>query len=156
MTQLLEQPAPSEEEPRSLDIAILPTTPALAGNLAITAEFFDAMEQADSKALIIEGYAAGTTPVALNPFITSTVQRGVPVFILSNNPAEDHGPQRIKYATHQEAVDAGATILRGVNINGMEEVANAIQDAIDEGKTGQDLAQALIDIYGALGEEAQA
>lgn len=154
MTQVLEQPTAPEGEPRNFEVAFLPATPALAGSPALTAEFFDAIENAGLKALVVEGYAAGTTPEALNPFIARTVQRGVPVFVLSNNPGEDHGPQRIKYAVHQQAVDAGATILRGVNINAAEEVANAIQDAIDAGKTGQDLAQALIDIYGALGEEA--
>lgn len=154
MTQLLEQPVSPEGEPRGLEVAFLPATPALAGNLDLTAHFFDSIENAGSKAVVITGYASGTTPEVINPFIARTVQRGVPVFVISNNPAEDQGPRRIKYAVHQEAVDAGATILRGVNINAIEELASAIQDAIDAGKTGPDLTRAIIEQYGALGEEA--
>lgn len=153
MTQLMERPTNPEEEPRELDIAFLPATPALIGNLDLTAQFFDAIEAEGSKALIVTGYATGTTPGALNPFITRTVERGVPVFVLSDNAGEDQGPQKIKYTAQQEAVDAGATILRDVNVNAGEEVAYAIQDAIDEGKTGEDLAQALIAIYGTPAQE---
>ncbi len=153
MTQVLEQAGASEGEPRNLEVAFLPATPALMGNPGLTAEFFDAIENAGSKALVIEGFASGTTPEVLNPHIARAVGRGVPVFILSNNPGEDHGPQRIKYAVHQEAVNAGATVLRDVNVNAAEEVANAIQDAIDAGQTGHELARTLVDRYGALGVE---
>lgn len=148
----MEQPY-TPEQPRKLDITLLPATPALIASPDLTAHFFEAFENTGSKALVITGYASGTTPSILNPFIKGSVERGVPVFVLSNNPGDEKGPQRITYGVHQEAVDAGATILRDVNINRGAEVLYAIQDAIDDGKTGQELAQALIDIYGTPGRE---
>jgi L-asparaginase/Glu-tRNA(Gln) amidotransferase subunit D len=150
-----EPSSPNQGEPsRYLDIGFLTATPVLGSNLALTEHMFKAFEDTGSKAIVITGFATGTTPSALNPFIAQTVERGVPVFILSDNSADIGGPDRIVYGVQEEAVQAGATPLKDINVNNRDELAEAIQDAIDKGKAGAELRQVIVDLYGTPTRDA--
>ncbi|HVT01351.1 MAG TPA: hypothetical protein VHE53_03925 [Patescibacteria group bacterium] len=135
-------------EPKNSDVFTLSVTPVLGSNQELTRGIFDQIKASGIKALILTGYATGTVPDKLNPFIKETVERGVPVFVLSTNPADAKGPQRIKYESQEKVLEAGAKILSGVNVNNEEEVAKAVQEAIGEGKTGEELSQAITDRFG--------
>src|SRR5579871_3470413 len=136
-----------EQESHPTDVFVLPVTPMLGSNVELTKQLFDTLENGESKALVLIGFATGTTPTALNPFIKRTVDRGVPVFILSNNPGEESGPKRIVYGVQQDAVEAGASPLRDVNVNHLPEVLGAIQAEIDSGKFGQELSEAILEKF---------
>jgi len=148
MSGLNEQVASHESVPFANDVAFLQCTPLLNDG-ATTESFFGLLEGSEAKALVIIGYASGSIPRILNPYITKTVERGVPAFVLSDNKANDTGPQEIKYIGQKESVESGATILKDVNINHIVDVAVSIQGAIDEGMSGTELTQAVIEKYGS-------
>lgn len=102
-----------------------------------------------AKALVLAGFATGTTPNVLNPHIKALTEKGIPVFILSKNPANEHGIRKIKYQVQQDAVEAGAIPLRDPNVNNDVEVLTSIQQAINDGKTGEQLTQAVVEKYGS-------
>ena len=100
-------------------------------------------------AIIIIAYASGATPDRLNPWIKRIVKRGVPVFIVSDNVGENHGIQRLKYATQTAPVEAGATPLRNANVNHLAEVIYVIRQAVHARKEGKELATTLVSVYGS-------
>ncbi len=142
-----------EDSPDLSRIAVLPVTPLTGANLELTQAFFKAAIGAGAKAILLIGYATGTTPGAINPLVKDTVESGIPIFVLSNNKGDDKGPQRITYGSQQDAVDAGITPLRDVNINHIEEVMATIDGMIADDVAGAELAQAVVDVYGTSGRD---
>lgn len=133
--------------PKASNVSVLHT------NLGMTSpdlmrKVFEAHVGETTKALIIRGWATGTVNESLLPLVRETTERGVSVFILSDNPADSKGIQKLKYEPHVEAVAAGAIPLKDVNINQGMEVLEAIQEEIDLGKTGKDLNDAIADRFG--------
>jgi len=107
------------------------------------------------KALIIVGTANGTVHKALFPLIRETTERNVPIFVLSDNPSDDYGVKALKYEPQMKVADAGATPLRDVNIKKIAEVVQTIQAEINQGKTGQQLNEAVIEKFGTPALPAQ-
>lgn len=128
-------------------VAVIDVNPALAEEKE--ARFtFDAHLKMDPKAFILLAYATGGTPETFNPHIRELTEKGIPVFLLSNNPGLETGIQKLAYEPQLKAVEAGATPLRDVNINRMLEVVNTIQQQIKEGLTGDKLKAAIVAKYG--------
>lgn len=138
------------EQPTDTDphVTVLAVTPLMASGDKLTDRLFDAATAPGTAALILVGYATGTTPTAINPFIKRSVENGVPVIVLSDNRGENTGPQRLKYETQVAAVEAGATPLKDINVNGLGEVVSAAREAARSGKAGQELADTLVSQYG--------
>ena len=100
-----------------------------------------------AKAIIVVAYATGTMPDRLVPAIQRRIQEGIPVFVLSDNPGDQHGIVKIMYAAGKGAYDAGAVPLEKVNVNQQAEVFVAITEALNRGLSGQALADAIRDRY---------
>src|ERR1700722_20079736 len=115
-----------EEHTRHYDIAVLPATPI--GTKRYIEEFFRAAVDCNARAVIVTGFANGTVPEGYFSSIEETVSKGVPVFVISDNRAEDKGPQRIKYDVQVQLLDTGAIILSNANVNSAWDVADTIQD----------------------------
>jgi L-asparaginase/Glu-tRNA(Gln) amidotransferase subunit D len=135
-------------------VEVLTVTPALASNESRAGSLFDVVAESGAAALILIGYATGTTPTVLNPAIKRTVEKDVPVFILSDNKGENRGPQRLVYETQVKAVSAGATPLRDVNVNHIAEVIARIKEGAQLGKGGQELTEWLVEEYGTPSVES--
>lgn len=98
-------------------------------------------------AIVLIGFATGTTPDRLEPVIRKRVESGVPVIILSNNPADPAGPSRLKYKAGQVNLKAGAIVLQKVNINHLEEVLAVLRESLSKGVRGAELIQLMKDRY---------
>ncbi|MFH1536238.1 MAG: hypothetical protein ABIC96_04205 [Patescibacteria group bacterium] len=129
------------------DVAYFPVNPALAGNKELASQVFRIVGE-KSKALVLTGYASGSIPDQLNPFITELKQKGIPTFVLSSNFGEDSGSHRTNYDVHHKTAEAGTILLQKPNINRGEEVIKAVQELINEGKTGDELIKAVVKKYG--------
>jgi len=102
------------------------------------------------KALILLGEVTGGTPASLNPAIESLVEIGVPVFVVSSAYGEDSAMRTAAYEVHRDAAKAGAIHLRDANRKTViTEVAAFAQITINQGKTGDELKQAMIDRFGS-------
>lgn len=106
---------------------------------------------ADTKApaILIIGTANGTIPSFLNPFITeATVDR--PVFIASTNYAYDEGPlvKDTPYDSQIETASAGAVLLRDVNINGLGDILDTINQGAETGLVGRELRDFVLERFG--------
>lgn len=131
------------------DIGVININPALTSNLPLTIKMFRGFVDAGAKAIVLDAYATGTTPEVLNPLIAEFAkEKGVPVFVVSRNPGDKHGIQRIVYTVQEEAQNAGATPLRDVNINDADAILSAIQTAIDKGFTGEKLVEEITFQFG--------
>lgn len=139
-----EDAIPEPHETPDINVAILPVTPGLAAHPTL----IERVVSSRTAALILNTYACGTTPETLNPSIKRLVEMGIPVVLLADSRGVNHGPQELEYETQVEAVKAGATPLRDVNINGTEQVAATIREAASRGITGQALAKLLVGEYG--------
>ena len=101
----------------------------------------------DTNAVIFVVFATGTSPEYLNGVIAQRVAEGIPVFLVSNNPGDTHGILRITYGVQEASAKAGATSLQKVNVNNLEEIQKAIEDAFKEGKKGTALAEAIFEKF---------
>ena len=95
----------------------------------------------DHKAMVIVGYASGSTPDWLNPIIQESTAAGTPVFIVSSNYGSDHGIANPSYGVHAAATQAGAIFIEDMNSRNIFPILDSIQEEIDSGKTGLQLAQ---------------
>ncbi|MEK7601470.1 MAG: hypothetical protein AAB480_02980 [Patescibacteria group bacterium] len=145
------KPEGFEQTPEVPYVAVLEVTPALASTDGARLNFH-AHLRANPKALLLIAYASGGTPESLNPFIQEYTDRGIPVFLLSNNPADDHGIREITYGVQADAAKAGAVSFKDVNINNFHQVVRTIQDAAKEGLEGEDLKKAIIAQFGMATE----
>ena len=117
------------------DIAVINAEPTL------TAERFVAQTK-NVQVIILIAYASGTTPEWLNTAIKSRIDSGIPIFLVSRNPGDTHGILNArKYAPQTASLEAGAIALQSVNVNNLQEILNAVQDELDSGKRGQELAR---------------
>ena len=118
-------------------IAVVDATPFL------TPEHFKSMV-AGSEAVILAAFATGTIPERLIPIIKSTTESGVPVFLLSKNPGDSHGIlNERKYEAQANAADAGAIVLKTVNVNNAASVLAVISEEISLGNHGKNLGMAI-------------
>lgn len=109
-------------------------------NPTVTPERLDLATQ-DAEAVVLVVFASGALPDCLTPVIQRKISLGVPVFLLSNNPGDNHGilhPGR--YAAGIGALEAGAIPLEKVNVNQAVDVEHAISQALDAGMKGAELA----------------
>ena len=116
----------------------------------------EAPPQDRPKALVLIGEVSGTTPDegGLNEAIGRCIEAGTSVFIVSKNYGSPTGIQEIKYDTQVKAAKAGAIHLRDVNVTDAVKVAEDIQRAVDQGKTGEKLNKVIIEKFGTP-EEAE-
>lgn len=151
---MIEQPSSTpEEHTRHYDIATIVAQPL--GTTKWIEAFFKAAIDSGSRAVIVTGFANGTVPQGFFPSIEDTVGKGVPVFVISDNRAEDKGPQRVKYDVQAQLIGTGASILTNANVNHAWDVADAIQDAIEQGLAGEELNQAVTEVFGVLAINAK-
>ena len=108
--------------------------------------------------MILLAYATGGTPETLNPFIKECTNKGIPVFLLSNNYGRKTGIEKVSYGPNVEASKTGAIPLRDVNTNNVLEVVGAIQTAAKQGLAGEALRDEIVSKFGTVipGELARA
>lgn len=109
-------------------------------------EYLEANAQ-DLQAVILIGFATGCTPEYINPAISALTKKGVVCFLVSDNVKDNHGIYGLKYHSHESAIKAGIIPIQRVNINGIEELYNEVQKAIDEGKQGKELALTIFEEF---------
>jgi len=104
---------------------------------------------ARTAAVVLVGYACGTTPENLNPFINRVTNGGVPVFIISGEDSGSGGIQKLTYETQVAAVEAGATPIRDVDSTRMVEVIDYIREVSHRGLIDQVLVDSVVSEYGS-------
>ena len=109
---------------------------------SLTPRLFEQMTNG-AESIVIIAFAAGTIPDRLAPVIKSKVDSAIPVFLISNNPGDDHGIERLKYRVQVNIAETGAIALKGVNINDIESVMKAIQEETRNGKKGAELGEVI-------------
>ncbi len=119
-----------------------PTIGVFTCHPGVTAEQFLVRSQ-DVEVIIVIGYASGTTPDRLAPAIAQRIDESIPVIILSNNPGDEYGIVRLRYAAGQAALAAGAKLLQKVNVRHLDTVLEAINIAHAQGLRAQALAEAI-------------
>ena len=100
-------------------------------------------------AIVILGYACGTTPEIINPSIKRITDKDIPVFIVSGEWIPDGSIENLTYPSQISAVEAGATPLKNANRSLVGEVRESIQILYDEGVMGDDLAHLVVAHYGS-------
>lgn len=125
------------ENPPNRDIAAIQWFPGMRPNL------FKALVKPTTKAIIITGTALGTVATDFNPVIRALTDRGVVVFVLSDNIRENHGTVRIIDEVQTGNAMAGAVHLEKINANEFPKFCAAVREEIDSGKIGAALAEAV-------------
>lgn len=126
-------------KPREQDISIVMVTPGMNPE-----SLTELASRKEIKAIVLVAYATGTTPQTLNEAIQEVTRKGIPVFLLSNNPADPAGILNdISYMTQAKSKEAGAIALQKVNIKHIQQVLDAIQAEIDTKKKGAELGEAI-------------
>ena len=110
---------------------------------------------ADVEAIVLVAYASGAMPDRLVPAIQQRIQEGTPIFVLSDNPGDQDGIVRIRYAAGKGAYDAGAVPLEKVNVNQQQEVVAAIVAALNKGLRGPALAEEIKRLYAYSKDETR-
>lgn len=90
------------ENPTNPDIAAIQWFPGMRPDLLL------ALVKPSTKAIIITGTALGTVATDFDPTIRELTDRGVVVFVLSDNIREKHGTLRIIDQVQTENARAGA------------------------------------------------
>ncbi len=139
----LAKEASSTARPEGLQIPDIedndPSLPTIMSLPYLTAKEFDE-RTLRAKAIILIGYATGTTPDRLLSIIKKRVENGVPVIILADNHGDIHGIPQLKYAAGSGALEVGAVLLQKINVRYAKMLKEDILKALDEGKQGTDLA----------------
>ncbi len=138
-----------EPTPQLPYVAVLRVDPGM-GNPSEARLNFDTHLRMNPKAIVLEVYATGGPPEAMVPFIKDSVQKGVPVFLLSTNYARDTGIQQLSYGPQQLAAEAGAIPLRDVNVDRTLDVVAAVQAAANKGLVSKDLEDEIINQFGTV------
>ena len=113
---------------------------------ALTSSHIDPSTQGMDEVVII-GYANCIVPSHLAPVIKQRTDEGVAVFILSNNPADEAGPARLKYDAGSDSVQAGAVLLQKVNIKHLNQVLAQINWALHIGLRGGELSEYIQSLF---------
>ncbi|OGN29857.1 MAG: hypothetical protein A3A33_01040 [Candidatus Yanofskybacteria bacterium RIFCSPLOWO2_01_FULL_49_25] len=95
------------------------------------------------KAIILGTNAMGSVPERFLPLIRELKNARIPVFLLPDNPGTHHGFIRIVERPQTRTIGAGGIPLEKANINNHPKVVAAIQEELDAGKKGDDLAEAI-------------
>lgn len=98
---------------------------------------------ANSNAVVLIVYATGASPESLNEVIKNRTDEGIPVFLVSNNPGDNHGILKITYGTQEKSKNSGAFALEKVNVNNLEVINAVIEQKYKEGKRGAELGRAV-------------
>lgn len=131
------------------NVSVLDIIPGYADPTKVR-KFFEALVHEDTKAVILNSQNAnGAVPDTVAPIIRETTERGVPVFVIAGNYGTDHGVLEIRYDSQRQAAEAGAVLIRDVNVNNLGDVAQSAQAYVNQGLVGTGLNQAIIDQYGA-------
>lgn len=135
--------------PKGPEISVLHTSLGMS-EPSLVQDIFRTLVGPGTKALIVEGWASGTVHKALLPLIKEATERGVSVFVLSDNPKDNSGVRAIKYESHLDVVAAGAILLKDINASPENEdkIFSAIQREINQGRTGAELNEAIIKRFG--------
>ncbi|MFA6585693.1 MAG: hypothetical protein WCS86_00845 [Candidatus Paceibacterota bacterium] len=112
----------------------------------ITPEQFDLLTEGQD-AIVFLVFATGTSPERLNNIIKKRTQEGTPIFLVSNNPGDNHGIIKITYDVQVESSKAGAIPLEKVNVNNLEEIISEIKKQFLTGKKGIELAHAVQNVF---------
>lgn len=151
MSEVSEAPPKEQAQPILKDVGVIQIGENEGRGIIPYLELVASIDQAERpKVVILLGEATGVTPSALNPAIENLTNKGVPVFVVSSAYAEDSGMRDAPYDTHRNAANAGAIHLRDANARTVvTEVAAAAQNAINEGKLGKELKEAMIERFGS-------
>lgn len=142
----LPEHAQLEHDEPGPDVRAFAIYPGFPTDLDKTGDYFT---PARTAAVVLVGYACGTTPESLNPFINRVVKGGVPVFIISGEGTGSGGIPKLTYETQVAAVEAGATPLRDADSTRMVEVVEHIRGIFHEGLRDQVLVDSVIAEYGS-------
>lgn len=74
----------------------------------------------DAKAITLVVFASGCSPDRLSEVIERKALSGVPVFLVSDNPADKAGIKKITYGAQMGALNAGAIPIQKVNVRELE------------------------------------
>lgn len=94
-------------------------------------------------AVVLKVYATGTSPESLNEVIKKRTKEGIPIFLVSNNPGDNHGILKITYDTQKKSNEAGAIPLEKVNVNNLDVIYSSLQSEFAKGKRGAELGEAI-------------
>ncbi|MFH1218245.1 MAG: hypothetical protein V1679_00170 [Candidatus Peregrinibacteria bacterium] len=95
-----------------------------------------------AKAVVFVVFASGATPTRFAPVIKACIDRGVPVFLVSDNMGDNHGILEAgRYGTTSGSLEAGAVPIETVNVNNLAEIKTYIKLLSGAGKTGTELAE---------------
>ena len=108
--------------------------------------------------IILVANAQGTLPGTLHGAIKSLTASGIPVFVIPDNPGENHGVVD-RENLYERDLACGAIFLQNVNVNdvdvhGQLTLTAAIQSAVDAGMRGGELGKFISTKFSyAQGEE---
>ena len=125
-----------------------PPSPIVAVNVnaGLTSELLLAMAE-NRKAVILGTNAMGQVGDRLHPALQNLRDKQIPVFILPDNACEQHGVIRVVEEAQKAVERNGGIFLEKANINNEQEVIQAVQEALDKGKTGTELGEAIREQY---------
>lgn len=123
-----------------------PKVPTLMCDPFIKADDFLARTER-AEAIIVVAFATGAMPDRLVPAIQQRIQQGIPVFVLSDNPGNNHGILRVIYDAGSGAYKAGAIGLQKINVNQYRELKAIILEALGKGLKGKDLEREIEQRY---------
>jgi len=137
----LKEKLPSKEAELNYNVPVIKITPFL--------ESKDAERQTESAdAVILITYASGATPERLGEFVDKMIKNNIPVFLVSDNIADNHGILNIKkYETGAKIAEAGATAIEKINAKDVLELMKVIQKYLSEGLRGVALAEKVRDEF---------
>lgn len=103
------------------------------------------LERAATKVhtLILMGTAAGGFNKEFITVLKTIVDAGTPVFVLTDNLGSGHGVVVINDQPQVDAIEAGVTYLERPNISDLNDLVANIENALDQGLKGKDLAQSI-------------
>ncbi len=131
-----EQPQDKEVE-KNYKIPIIKVTPNLKGKT-----FLSATEGSDAVMLVVS--ASGAVGKRFGESVQERIDTGIPVFLVSDNKADNHGilnPR--KYGSTESVLDAGAMAVEKYNVNDFSLIMKTVEDLLDSGLRGKELSKAV-------------
>ena len=134
-------------ESKAFEPIKIPEVPIITATPVLKEKQFSEIDSSVD-AIIFITYASGTTPGWVNGAVQEKVNAGIPVFLVSNNPADNHGIlNSTRYANQVGSNKAGALALEKVNINSLQEIQDVITQEYQSGKRGGELGEAVYNIF---------
>ena len=147
----LAQKAIDEARPEGLKICdiesddpVIPVTMALPwrGSEDVAKKIQDTTE-----ALIFVTHASGAHGDRFTPALSEIISSGIPVFLVSDNPGDDHGILRVQYAAGARSFQAGAIAIEKINVRDIALLKQEIYEALALGKRRNELAQHIQELF---------